>query len=58
MFETLTEAEWDRVDDAWDLVESADLEKAQLLITPLQKCCADSAVGHDHIPVVRQKIVQ
>jgi predicted Zn-dependent protease with MMP-like domain len=35
MFDTLTEAEWDRVDDAWDLLESADFEKARVAVDGL-----------------------
>src|SRR5262245_26673837 len=35
MFETLTEAEWERVDDAWDLLEAADFEKARVAVDGL-----------------------
>jgi predicted Zn-dependent protease with MMP-like domain len=35
MFDTLTEAEWDRVDDAWELMEAADFEKARVEIDGL-----------------------
>lgn len=35
MFDTLTEAEWDRVDDVWDLMESADFEKARVAVDGL-----------------------
>jgi predicted Zn-dependent protease with MMP-like domain len=35
MFDTLTEAEWDRVDDVWDLMESADFDKARVAVDGL-----------------------
>jgi predicted Zn-dependent protease with MMP-like domain len=35
MFETLTEAEWDRVDDAWDLMEAADFDQARVAVDGL-----------------------
>jgi predicted Zn-dependent protease with MMP-like domain len=35
MFETLTEAEWERVDGAWDLMEAADLDKARSAVDGL-----------------------
>jgi predicted Zn-dependent protease with MMP-like domain len=35
MFETLTEAEWDRVDAAWDLMDAAELDKARAAVDDL-----------------------
>src|SRR5437868_2447974 len=35
MFDTLTEAEWARVDDAWDLMEAADYDKARVAVDGL-----------------------
>jgi predicted Zn-dependent protease with MMP-like domain len=37
MFDTLTEAEWERVERAWDLVESGDLEPARIAVDALMK---------------------
>ena len=37
MFETLTEAEWDRVDRGWELLESGELEAARAAVDELLK---------------------
>jgi len=35
-FETLTESEWQRVEQVWDLVEEGELERARIELTELQ----------------------